>query len=189
MNKKFFAALVIMMGFTMGAMAQKADNDKISGKAEILQAMDVIGITALDFGRLSPGLAKTIDLENVATGGQVGEGTETTGVFSVSAAAGSNVQIQFTTLPSNLDEDGVGVALLPITAYTAGYYTADPFVTANGTTFTAGTGTQVATGNFPANVVATKNLIYVFLGATVTPGASQVSGTYAADVFLTATYN
>jgi hypothetical protein len=180
---KIFATLAVVLGFAMGAMAQ-SDNDQIAGKAIVLQAMDVTGVTDLDFGWVSPGLAKTIDLENVATGGQVGVGTESTGVFTVSAAAGSDVQIQFTNLPANLE---YGSEELPIDAYTAGYDTEDPFDA--GTTFTPATGIRVNTGVFPTNVIGSVNGIYVFIGATVTPDASQAAGTYEADITLTATYN
>jgi hypothetical protein len=33
------------------------------------------------------------------------------------------------------------------------------------------------------------NGIYVFIGATVTPGLTQASGAYEANITLTATYN
>jgi hypothetical protein len=182
---KFFVVLTLALGFALSVSAQ-SDNDNVLGKALVLQAMNVTGITALDFGWVSPGLEKTIDLVNVATGGQVGEGTETTGVFSVSAAAGSNVQIQFTTLPENLVSSSLDN--LPIGTYTAGYHTADPFT--GGTTFTPGTGTQVSSGNFPTqDIGGSVNGIYVFIGATVTPGATQASGAYEANITLTATYN
>jgi hypothetical protein len=180
---KLFAAITIMSTFAIGAMAQSSDNANILGKAEVLQGINVTGITALDFGRVSPGLTKTINLTNVATGGQVGEGTQTTGVFTVSAAAGSNVQIQFTSLPGNLVS---GTDNLAIGAYTAGYGTAIPFA---GTTFTPGTGIQVAAGDFPTNVINSENAIYVYVGGTVTPGANQAIGNYSANITLTATYN
>ena len=180
---KLFAAITIMLGFSIGALAQSTDNAFILGKAEVLQGIDVTGITALDFGSVSPGLAKTIDLINVATGGQVGEGTQTTGVFTVSAAIGSNVQIQFTTLPANLVN---GLNNLPIGTYTAGYGTAIPFA---GTTFTPATGTQVDAGNFPTNVIGSKNAIYVYIGGTVSPTVNQAIGNYSSNITLTATYN
>lgn len=181
---KIFASLVLMMGFGISAMAQSTDNDNILGKATVLQGINVVGVTDLSFGWVSPGLSKTIDLENTATGGQVGEGTQTTGVFSVSAAANSNVQIQFTTLPTNLVS---GANNLPIGAYTAGYHTANPY--SGGTTFVPGTGTQVAGGNFPTNDIGGVNAIYVFIGGTVTPGGTQASGDYTGTITLTATYN
>jgi hypothetical protein len=75
---------------------------------------------------------------------------------------------------------------LPIGTYTAGYGTAIPYA---GTPFTPATGTQVAGGNFPANVINLKNAIYVYIGGTVTPGANQAIGNYTSNITLTATYN
>jgi len=181
---KILATLTVVLGFAMGALAQ-SDNANIAGKAIVLQGIDVARVTDLDFGWVSPGLAKTINLVNVATGGQVGEGTQTTGVFTVSAAPNSNVQVQFTTLPANL---AYLTNNLPIGTYTAGYHTANPFDA--GTTFTAGTGIQLYSGNFPTNDLGgSVNGIYVFIGATVTPGATQAAGAYEANITLTATYN
>ncbi len=175
----------MVMAFAGGAKAQSA-NDVIAGTATVFQAIVVDGVTNLAFGSVSPGLAKTIGLQNDASGGQVGEGTETTGVFTVSAAAGSNVQIQFTTLPANLV--GPASANLPVGTYTAGYHTANPY--SGGTTFTPGTGAQVTSGNFPTNDIGgSVNGIYVFLGGTVTPEATQAAGAYTASITLTATYN
>ncbi len=181
---KFFAALTFMFGISAGIMAQSTDNDNLTAKATVLQGINVTKVADLEFGWVSPGLAKTIDLVNTATGGQVGEGTEATGVFTVSAAVGSNVQLQFTTLPTNLTyltND------LPIGTYTAGYALVNPY--ASGTSFTPGTGIQVESGSFPTNDISGANAIYVFIGGTVTPGASQAAGDYTGTVTLTATYN
>jgi len=183
-SMKFFAAITIMSTFAIGAMAQSTDNTTIKGKAEVLQGINVTGLTALDFGNVSPSLSKTIDLVNGATGGQAGVATGTTGVFSVSAAPGSNVQIQFTTLPGVLKT--VAGDELTINTYTAGYGIALPFA---GSTFDPGTGTQVESGNFPTKTIGSENAIYVFIGGKVSPGPTQVSGSYSADIALTATYN
>jgi hypothetical protein len=180
---KFLAALAIMMGFGFSAMAQYTDNASITGKATVIQGINVTDITDLDFGWVSPGLAKTIGLTNNASGGQVGIGNQTTGVFTVSAMASSNVQIQFTALPTILSD---GTNNLTIGAYTAGYGIATPFA---GTTFDPATGTQVAAGSFPNNTISNENAIYVFIGGTVTPTPLQTSGFYTGTITLTATYN
>lgn len=176
---KFFAVLAVMLGFAVGAMAQSnTDNDKISGKASIIQAMAVTQQVDLDFGIVSQGSAKSIGLTNNVTG-LPNQGTQTTGRFLVSAAAATNVDLTFTT-PSDLVSGGNN---LPIGTYLYGWDVVSTF--AGVTTFTGGT-TDIA---FPTNVVETVNGVYVFIGATVTPGASQVVGDYTADITLTATYN
>jgi hypothetical protein len=180
---KTFAAIIIMFAFSIGAMAQSTDNANILGKAEVLQGINVEGVEALDFGRVSPGLAKSIDLENTPSGGQMGEGNEKTGVFTVSASSGTNVTIQFTTLPSDLTN---GSNTLPIGSYIAGYGNTLAYT---GIGFDPLASTIVSGGNFPANTIGSVNAIYVHIGGTVTPGATQAIGNYSSTITLTATYN
>jgi len=177
---KFFALIAIMLGFAIGANAQSGTGTT-PAKATVLQAITVTGLIDLNFGTVSPGLLKTIDLVNHATGGQAGYGTESTGEFTVSAAASSNVNLKFTTLPTQLDKS---TDHMPIDTYTAGYGVATPFA---GTTFIPGTGVNIST--FPTNVINSQNLIYVFIGGTVHPDPSQAPGAYASTITLTATYN
>lgn len=173
---KFFATFVITMSFVSVAMAQSTDNDNISGKANVMQAMAVTKQVDLDFGVVAQGANKTIGLVNDVTGWN--EGTQTTGRFLVSAAAATSVDLTFTA-PENLVKGGDN---LPIDTYTYGWFTANTFT--GGTTIASG-----ADVTMPTNLVESVNGIYVFVGATVKPGASQAIGAYAADITLTATYN
>lgn len=175
---KFFAALAISMSFVSVAMAQNTDNDKISGKANVMQAMAVTKQVDLDFGIVSQGPAvKTIGLTGYASG-LPNQGTQTTGRFLVSAAATTSIDLNFSQ-PTDLAK---GLDLLPIGSYVYGWNIAN--------TYTGGTA-LLNNGDvtMPTNVVEAQNGIYVFVGATVTPGASQPIGAYAADITLTATYN
>jgi hypothetical protein len=142
---KILAALTIMLGITMSAMAQ-SDNDNCLEKQLVLQAMNVDRITDLDFGWVSPGLAKTIDLENGVTGGQVGEGTETTGVFSVSAAAGSRCSdsVHYLARKSGIKKVRIIYQLEHILLVTT-----QQIAFTGVATFAPGTATQVSSGNFP----------------------------------------
>jgi hypothetical protein len=169
-----------MSTFAIGAMAQNTDAGTTPANAVVRQAIDVAGDTPLEFLAVSPGIVKSIGLTNNVSAGQA-LGTETTGVFTVSAAAASSVLLQFTTLPGNLVSGGNN---LEIKDYLAGYGNVKPFA---GTTFTPATGTTIS--SFPTNSIATQNAIYVFVGATVNPLASQVAGNYTANIQLTATYN
>lgn len=174
---KFFAILAVSLGFASVAMADNTDNDKISGKAEVMQAMNVTKQVDLDFGIVSQGAAKTIGLTNNVTG-LPNQGTQTTGRFLVSAAAATSIDLTFTQ-PTDLVK---GADLLPIGTYVYGWNTANTY--SGGTSLLNGGDVTM-----PTNVVETVNGIYVFVGATVTPGASQPIGSYAADITLTATYN
>lgn len=176
-NMKFFAAIAISMSFVTGVMADNTANAIAQGKANVMQAMAVTKQVDLDFGIVSQGATKTIGLINDVTG-LPNQGTQTTGRFLVSAAAATSVDLTFTQ-PANLIK---GSDNLPIGTYTYGWFTANSFT--GGTTIANG-----ADVTMPTNTVETVNGIYVYVGATVTPGASQPIGAYAADITLTATYN
>jgi len=180
---KILVMLSLAMFFAMGAMAQN-DNANTTGKALIVQGIDVVWAADLNFGWVSPGLNKTVALDGTVTGSNVGKISETTGLFHVMAAAGSDVQLQFTTLPGNLVYSGNDLTI----TYVAGWDTADDY--SSGTDFTtAATSTQVASGTFPTNTIGTTNGIYVFIGGTVAPTGTQVAGEYTGTITLTATYN
>jgi hypothetical protein len=175
---KFFIAVTFLVSTAWSAIAQNIGNDKIVGKAEVIQTIIVAKQVDLNFGFVAQGSNKTIGLTNNVSG-IPNHGTQTTGRFLVSAAAATNVDLTFTT-PSNLTS---GSNNLPIEDYTYGWHTANTF--AGGTTFTGGT-TDITV---PTNFVESANSFYVFIGATVKPQVSQTIGTYEADITLTATYN
>lgn len=189
MKKIYFAALVLMTGFISTAVAEDTDNDVITGSATVMQAITVTPDQNLNLGMVSPNVSKTIDLTGKTTGGQASNGTEFTGRFIVSAGIGTDVNVQFTTLPPNLVYNTSNDLAI---AYTAGYHTVIPSVGVAfpGTTFsTAATLTNIAAGVFPTNTIVSANAIYVFLGATVSPTANQLAGLYEGNITLTATYN
>jgi len=176
---KFFGALAIFLGFTMGAMAQSTDNAVIEGRAQIIQSVDVINQVALDFGLVAQGANKTIGLTNNVTG-LPNQGTQTTGRFLVSAAPATNVDLTFT-VPTNLVS---GANNLLIDTYQYGW-ALDNAYSNTPTPFLLGT-TDIT---FPTNTVEGRNGVYVFIGATVRPTPAQAIGTYTANITLTATYN
>jgi len=175
---KFFIAVTILVSSAWSANAQNIGNDKIIGKAQVIQSINVSKQVDLDFGHVSQGYDKTIGLTNNVSG-IPNHGTQTTGRFLVSAAASTNLDLTFTTPPNLV----FGPYNLLIEDYTYGWHTANTF--AGGTTFTGGT-TDITV---PTNVVESTNGIYVFIGATVKPQVSQTIGSYEADITLTATYN
>jgi hypothetical protein len=176
---KIFVVFAMVLSFAIVSKAQtNSDNDKILGKATIIQAMNVTKQIDLNFGIVSQGSNKTIGLSNDVTG-LPNQGTQTTGRFLVSAAPTTSVKLTFTT-PGNLVK---GSDNLTIDTYTYGYGNTNDGSTA--TTFTGGTKDVT----FPTNIVETVNGIYVFIGGTVKPSGTQAPGEYSADITLTATYN
>jgi len=173
-----FVVVTFLVSFAGNAIAQNIGNDKIIGKAQVIQTIIVAKQVDLNFGFVAQGCNKTIGLTNNVSG-VPNHGTQTTGRFLVSAAAATSLDLTFTT-PTNLMS---GSNNLPIQDYTYGWHTANSFT--GGTIFTGGT-TDITV---PTNVVESANSIYVFIGATVKPQTSQMIGLYEADITLTATYN
>lgn len=187
-RKLYFAALVMMTGFVTSATADGSTSlENITGSATVMQAISVVPSQNLNLGMVSPNVDKTIDLTGKTTGGQNGNGTEAAGRFVVSAGIGTDVVIEFTTLPTNLM---FGTEELPI-SYTAGYHGSIPTVGVAfpGTTFVPTSSYNVNAGVFPTNTISSANAIYVFLGATVAPTEDQAAGLYQETITLTATYN
>jgi hypothetical protein len=145
----------------MPAVAQSAN---INAVANVFQAITVTGAQTLDFGNVFPGVNKTIPV----TAG-------TAGRFDLTGQGSAPVQLTFT-LPINLTSSGNN---LPIGTWTG--CTNPTNTTASCTGFTpSGTATASAFGA-PGN-------LFVFVGATVSPGAGQAAGTYTGTVTLTANY-
>lgn len=185
---KFFAALVIMMGFTMSAMAQKTANAKINGNATVTAGVTVAKGLDLEFKNVVPGVPKTIDLKNYVSAGTA-TGGETTGYWTITKGANTQVTIGINTAAVTF-LSGIVTATnhLPIGSYTgrlrigtAGTPTSEKAITdfaSTSTTNVDGTDPFFAASSF-----------YVDLGATVTPATDQAAGSYTAEYTLTATYN
>ncbi len=175
--------MAIMLGFTMGAMAQNTDNDNIIGRAQIIQKVDVTQQVNLDFGIVAQGANKSIGLTNNVTG-LPNQGTQTTGRFLVSSAPSTSLDLTFT-VPGTLVN---GANNLVIDTYKCGWALNNAYTTSP-VSFGADDVVTTDIASFPTNVVESVNGVYVFIGATVKPTANQAVGLYEANITLTATYN
>ncbi len=204
-TNQFFAAIVVMMGFTMSAMAQSNNTatDKISAKAEVVAAVTVTKVQDLIFGMVTPGITKTILSDGaISTGATAGNstgivtatylggttGAEQAGEFSITKGLNTSITLAFSlpstlsdgsshTLPINFLDVTTGLAKL---SKKSGSQADVAFTPATGiTTAQAGTASEYFTGND----------LYVFIGGTVVPAIDQVAGVYSGDITLTATYN
>ena len=146
------------------ATAEAQTSANIQATATVLSAVTVTGANALQFGNVTPGVAKTIGIADAGAGR-----------FDVSKAAGQGVTLSFT-LPTDLSD---GTNLLPIGTWAGGWNTsATP---AGATTFTPSAG-----GTNTAATAGTTLSVYV--GATVTPAGGQAAGTYSGTVTMSAIY-
>lgn len=191
---KLFAALAIVLGFAVNAMAQQSDNGQIQAAAEISAQVNVTALQDLIFGVVTPGVTKTIKTDGtVATGALAGTGAtvgaEKAGKFSVTKGANTQVVLSFGTLPTNLSD---GTNNLPINFVTVG----SNILAKLG----ANTGGQTDLSFVPATGVTTANTgataeyfagsdFFVYIGGTVVPASTQVAGVYTGNIILTATYN
>jgi hypothetical protein len=148
---------------SLGVASANAQSSNIQATATVLSAISVTG-TNLAFGNVTPGVNKTIAITDAGAG-----------KYAVTKAASSSVSLAFT-LPANLTN---GANTLPIGTWTGGYNnTAD--VPGGATAFTpSATPTVVPTGG--AN-------LWVYVGATVSPGAAQAALTYTGTVTMSIAY-
>lgn len=180
-NYKVVLSLWLFIGMSVVAQAQQSDEAETEARATVVQQIVVSQVSNLDFTLVSPGVAKTISHSGatLVTAGTV-TGGESRGVFTVSAGAGTSVDLSYT-VPTELES---GLNTLPV-SFTSGWGNNNDNTAS--TPVSVSTGTNIAT--FPLNDVLGSNLIYVILGGTVSPVTGQAPGLYVADVTLKAEYN
>jgi len=149
---------------SLAASTAQAQSGNIQATANVLASISVAQGRALDFGNVTPGVNKTVALTDA-----------TSGRFDATGAAAAGVQITFT-LPTDLASGGDN---LPIAGWTGCWNTAND-ASAGCAAANMGGSTN---GSFSAG-----GLLYVFVGATVSPGAAQAAGAYSANVTMTLSY-
>ncbi len=167
MNTASKLSLTVVALLALGATAAQAQgvSNTIVATANVQTPLTVTGTTTLDFGNVFPGVAKTI----APTAG-------TAGKFTVGGQASAQVNM-IVAAPTDLVGPG-GDACSPSAPGSAAMTPttrrpARPALTLAGTT---------------DNLDGTTGALYVWLGATVSPTAGQVAGTYNANVQLTVAY-
>jgi hypothetical protein len=155
-------AVLALVVFTTPVYAQ-VNNASITATATVQAPINVTAVTNLDFQSVFPGVAKTV-LVTDATAGR----------WDVFGAASTPVSLNFT-LPANLSS---GANLMPIATWTG-----------NHNTSAAPTGTGFTPSGTPtAATLSAGGLLFVYIGATVSPLANQAAGVYTAPVTLTVLY-
>jgi hypothetical protein len=158
-------SLAVVALFLVGAsVAQAQVSANINATALVQTPLSVAGTTTLDFGNVFPGLAKSIASTDA-----------TAGKFTVGGQLNAEVNVTFV-LPTNLASGGNN---LPIGTWTGGRNTANT---------QAGQTAITPTGATTTRLDAATGALFVWLGATVTPGVAQVAGTYTSPVTMTVAY-
>ena len=164
MKYRITLALILLVLLIMSAPKPTAqESATIQATATVVSSLSVTGDNGLNFQTVTPGVPKAVDKATSADAGH----------FVISGAGTDEVQLQFTTLPNQLSAGG---NTMPISfGATDASYGNDQ-----------GTATAMnPTGVVTANLVA--GALEVWLGGTVSPGAAQTGGNYAASVVLQVT--
>ena len=160
-------AVALMAGLAT-ATAHAQNSDFITARATVLTPLSVVGDADLDFGNVFPGVPATVAVTDL-----------TAGHFTVNGADNAGVDVTFA-LPTDLSDGG---NLLPIATWTGVHNTTNS--AAGGTAFTPSAAVEVS----QLSTGATPGELYLFVGATVTPAATQPAGVYTAPVTMTVVYN
>ena len=157
---------VLALALVASATTAQAQSANINVTANVFQALTVVGNSALAFGNVFPAIPATV----AVTAAGAGKWSVTVG------QANANVNLSFT-LPANLI--GPAAATLPVGSWSGHWAATD--VTSGGTSFTP------SAANTAAALSGSGNL-YVYIGATVSPGAAQAAGAYTAIATMTVAY-
>jgi uncharacterized protein DUF4402 len=160
---KLSLVVLALMAFSAVAQAQ-TNNASITASAVVQTPINVTAGNNLTFGNVFPGVAKVVAVADAGAGS-----------WSVVGQASANVNLTFN-LPATLSD---GANTLPIASYTAHHNTVN--APAGGTNFTP---SAVAT----STALSAGGLLFVFIGATVTPATNQAAGTYTGSLTMTVVY-
>jgi hypothetical protein len=153
-------AALTLVGF--GTLAAQ-NNASITVSANVQTPITVTAANNLDFGNVFPGVNKSVAVTDAAAGR-----------FNVTGQASAPVSLSFV-LPANLS---AGANLLPIGNWTGNHNTS---AAPTGTSFTPSAGATAAT-------LSATGLLFVYVGAQVTPAVSQPAGNYTGTVQMTVVY-
>jgi len=154
------AALVV----TSTIAQAQTNNASITATATVQTPINVAAAQQLSFGNVFPGVNKTVAAPDLTNAGR----------FDVTGQAGAPVTLSFT-LPATLSS---GSNTMPIDSYAG--------VRADNSSQTSGIGFVPGASN-PATLSAT-GLLFIWVGARVTPATNQAQGTYTGSITMTVVY-
>jgi len=159
-------SLAVLALVVIGASAAQAqsNNASITATASVQTPINVVGAQQLNFGNVFPGVNKTVAAADLTNAGR----------FDVTGQASTPVTLSFT-LPATLSS---GANTMPIDSYAG--------VRADNSSQTSGIGFVPGASN-PATLSAT-GLLFIWIGARVTPATNQAQGTYTGSITMTVVY-
>lgn len=171
----FAGALTVasLVATPAAAQGNSTANATVNATAEVAAAISASG-TDLDFGTVFAGISKTVATADATPGSRAAAR------YTINGSANAPVSISFSSVPTDLVS---GANTMPIGSWSACANTTSSGAAGSGCT----TAVAVSAATSPAALSGTGEL-YVFVGAAVTPGASQVAGTYAAQLTMVVQY-
>lgn len=172
MKKLSLLALGAMLLSSTAVFASNSDTDNVQILAEIVEGLTVEGKRALDFGKIiKPSAVGTVKVgtggaRTVPTGALTVFDTATSGLFTVSGEPGKVVSISTTNATETISNGG-------------------------GATMSVGSFEIASDGSYAAGSLtlnSTDGEESVYVGGTLSVGASQASGQYSGTVTLQASY-
>ena len=162
---------LLLLAMTLLTTTALFAQPNINASATIVSALTVDGQSNLAYGQI----LATASPQSIV----VATTDANAGRFLVSGSNSATVNLNFSALPATLT--GPAAATMAI-SYSGRYNTENA---AGGSTFTPTEGS----GPSAVTLDATTGQLYVYLGGTLTVGASQATGVYSATITLGATYN
>ena len=167
--KPFVLLCLCLIFIVSGAHAQESGT--IQALATVVTSLQVIGLTNLNFGTVSPGISKTVDKTEVGFAGE----------WQINGSALAEITVDFT-LPPNLTTADSSATMVILFSSTDASFD-------DGT----GGGQTIPAGVLNPNGQAVENIgvagtMFVWIGGSVLPSISQTGGDYSGDIVLTVAY-
>ena len=161
---KLSLAVLALVVFGAAAQAQ-TNNASITATANVQTPINVVGAQQLNFENVFPGVNKTVTPSDLTNAGR----------FEISGQSSAPVTLSFT-LPATLSS---GLNTMPIDTYQG--------VRAEDAT-QSGVSVLFSPGASNGATLSAAGALYVWIGARVTPAATQPQGTYTGSIQMTVVY-
>ncbi len=160
----FSIGLVAAAAAASTTVAQAQASASVTASANVAAALTAANVQNLAFGTVIANYPRSVATTDATNAG----------IVKFTGGVNAEVAVTFPSLPTTLI---YGANTLPV-SFTGGYSATQ---TGTQTSFTPASGVTT-------RLDATSGLLFIFVGGTVTPGASQAAGAYSGTVTVQAAY-
>lgn len=173
MNMKIFAASALALAVGAFANDSQAAQATAQGTGTVIQPIAITKAADLSFGEFAPGAGGTVTVST--SGARTGSGVILSTIGSSPTAAKFDV--------AGEADATYSITIAPDTSLSDGATNTMALAT-----FSDLTGGNATTGNVASGTL-TGGAESIYVGGTLTVGASQVAGTYTGNIVVTVEYN